>query len=194
MNPSLSVTQETSIRCEASPPATPDLRRNNVVGKSVRALLTTAIALVGILVAPPASYAAPTTTNTIHASFTGTTVQGIDPFIQGVDCMSGGPLYTVTHVVDQVRHETVTGAGRHVSLHENVNWTAVPLKDPALPTASGTYTINIGGQENPGGAFSGPVTMNIQGSYDDGRRINQHIVQQLNVTPQGTFFFREHCH
>jgi hypothetical protein len=66
--------------------------------------------------------------------------------------------------------------------------------DPNEPDASGTFTQWGGFNANPGGAVNGTFTFSVRGRFEDGTRINVHLVDHFNETPTGGSFFFTHCH
>ena len=108
-------------------------------------------------------------------------------------CEGGGPLFDITLDFNFVEHSTVSDTGAHFTFTQTGTFVAVAL-DPGVPDASGTFTVWGGFNENPGGAVNGTFTMSVRGRFEDGTRINTHLVDHFNETPSGAAFFFTRCH
>ncbi len=150
----------------------------------MKRLLLPLIALLAcVAVAGPV--VAATQTETVHQH------QETESFTDTI--CAGGPLYDITTTYNGVFHTTVTDSGFHVTFTQTGKFTAVdPVTDEVI---QGHFTIWGGFNENPGGAVNGTFTFNAHGRGDMGTRVNAHVVEHINATPDGTVneFFRAHC-
>ena len=148
------------------------------------------VALLVVLAAaavPVAASASPPETET-------TVVKDTDTFVDVVPfCEDSGPLYEITIDYVLVEHSTVSDTGAHFTFTQTGTFEAVAL-DPNEPDASGTFTQWGGFNATPGGAINGTFTFNVRGRFEDGTRINVHLVDHFNETPTGGSFFFTHCH
>lgn len=122
------------------------------------------------------------------------TGKGTETFVDvAPTCEEGGPLYEITIDFNFVEHSTVSENGAHFTFTQTGTFVAVAL-EAGEPDASGRFTVWGGFNENPGGAVNGTFTFNVRGQFEDGTRINTHLVDHFNVTPTGAEFFFTRCH
>ena len=153
----------------------------------MRSLRTLVAAAVIMVVAIPAG-AAPPETETVHLHGVTETFIDVAP-----TCEGGGPLYEITLTYNLVEHVTEFDDGRvHATFTQTGKFVAEPL-DPELPGASGRFTI-WGGFNQNNQSVNGTFTFNVTGRFDDGTKINTHLVDHFNVTPTGAEFFFTRCH
>jgi hypothetical protein len=153
----------------------------------MRSLRTLVAAAVIMVVAIPAG-AAPPETETVHLHRVTETFIDVAP-----TCEGGGPLYEITLTYNLVEHVTEFDDGRvHATFTQAGKFVAEPL-DPELSAASGRFTI-WGGFNQNNQSVNGTFTFNVIGRFDDGTKINTHLVDHFNVTPTGAEFFFTRCH
>lgn len=153
----------------------------------MRSLRTFVAAAVVMVVAIPAG-AAPPETETVREHRVTETFIDVFPA-----CEFGGPLYEITLTYNLGEHVTEFDDGRfHATYTQTGRFVAEPL-DPELPGASGRYTIWNGFNQN-NQSVTGASTFNMIGRFDDGTKINTHLVNHLNAAPTGVEFFFRHCH
>jgi hypothetical protein len=157
------------------------------MGKIVRRAAAALLIVLAAAALPVAAAASPPETET-------TVVKGTDTFVDVIPfCEDEGPLYEITIDFILVEHSTVSDTGEHFTFTQTGKVTAVAL-DPGLPNFSGTFTQWGGFNLNPGGAVNGTFTFSVRGRFDDGTRLNFHLVDHFNETPTGAAFFFTHCH
>lgn len=122
-----------------------------------------------------------------------TTGKATDTFIDVLvpACEDGGPLYEITIDYNFIEHATVSDTGAHFTFTQTGTFVAEAL-EPGEPDASGRFTVWGGFNENPGGAVSGTFTFSARGKFEDGTKLNFHLVDHINVTPTGAEHF--FCH
>jgi hypothetical protein len=143
-------------------------------------------AATGLLATGPAALAAGPETTVEHLKNVTETFVDVGP-----DCAGTG-LYEITLTYNAVLKESVFDDGRvHATFTQTGTFEATNLG--AGEDASGHVTI-WGGFNANGKTVNGTFTFNVVGSFADGTRINTHLVDHFNTTPDGAEFFWTRCH
>lgn len=157
------------------------------MAKNLRYVFVAVVALLAAGSIAAIASASPPVTET-------STTKGTETFVDvAPTCEVGGPLYQITIDFNLVEHSTVSEDGEHFTFTQTGTFDAVAL-EAGEPDASGRFTVWGGFNQNPGGAVNGTFTFNVRGTFEDGTRINTHLVDHFNVTPTGAEFFFTHCH
>jgi hypothetical protein len=151
----------------------------------MRRLLQLLVVVVLMVMAVPALAAPPVTETIITKDVTLTVVDFFG--------CEAEDFYELTLTFNVVEHSTIFDDGRaHFTFTQAGTFEAVAL-DPSLPDASGHFAIWGGFNENRN-TVNGTFTFNVTGQFEDGVRINTHLVDHFNVIPSGDEFFFTHCH
>ena len=151
----------------------------------MRRLLPLLVVAVVVGLALPAVAAPPVTETVIDKDVTLTVVDffGCEP----------GDLYVITLTFNGVDHVTEFADGRvHATFTQTGTFEAV-ARDSSQPDASGHFAV-WGGFNQNNSTVNGTFTFNVTGQFEDGVRINTHLVDHFNVVPSGDEFFFTHCH
>jgi hypothetical protein len=154
---------------------------------SVLTGLAGATAALIVAASAPLAYAGPPVTTTTVEKNVVTTFVDVGP-----GC-GEGDLYEITTTSRSfVEHVTEFDDGRvHATFTDTGTFEATPVA-AGMP-ATGRYTI-WGGFNANNSTVNGTFTFNISGTFADGTRFSEHLVEHFNVTPDGTEFFFSRCH
>lgn len=131
------------------------------------------------------AWAAPPVTET-------NTAQGVTETFVDTPFCEPGATHEITATFNIVEHVTVFDDGReHFTFTQTGTFVAEPL-DPSGQSATGHFTV-WGGFNNNGKTINGTFTFSINGSFEDGTKINVRVVDHFNVRPDGTENFFSRC-
>jgi hypothetical protein len=153
-----------------------------------RRLFTGVLAAALLLIGAPAFAQPPDTETTTERNVTETFIDVVPT------CEGGGPAYEINLTYNVIAHSTVFADGRlHETFTQTGTFVATPVDDPSLPTYTGKFTV-WGGFNANGEGVNGTFTFNVHGTGSDGSRIDVHLTDHFNTTPNGAEFFFTHCH
>ncbi len=120
------------------------------------------------------------------------TAQGVTETFVDTPFCEPGATHEITATTNIVEHATLFDDGRgHFTFTQTGTFVAEPL-DPSGQSATGHFTV-WGGFNDNGKTVNGTFTFSINGSFEDGTKINLHAVDHFNVRPDGTENFLSRC-